>query len=159
MALRLSQSYLQMNLIFFYTTDRHTHQQLINDISSWTKSMKLKFKPIKCKLFSIINGKPTPMIFTLDNIDMETIQSNPHKFLGPQITFPGKQSEICNHVSNHILTRLERIDSLQVRGEYRARIYKNYLLPPCRFILTVHELTNANIDKLRPKAQSFSSHQ
>ncbi len=73
---------------------------------------------------------------------METIQSNPHKFLGSQITFSGKQSEIYKHVSNHILTRLERIDSLLVRGEYKARIYTNYLLPAGRFILT-----NTNIDK------------
>ncbi len=117
------------------TTNRRTHQKLINDISSGTKSMKLKLTLIKCKLFLIVSGKPTPVIFTLDNIDMETIQSNPHKFLGSQITFSGKQSEICNHV----LTRLERIDSLQVRGEYKAHIYKNYLLPGCRFILTVHD--------------------
>ncbi len=95
------------------------------------------------------------MIFTLDNIDMETIQSNPHKFLGSQITFSGKQSEIYSQVSNHILIRLERIDSLQVSGEYKARIYKNYLLPANRFILTVHELTNRN--NWKPNAQIFTS--
>ncbi len=72
------------------TTSRRTHQKLINDISSWTKSMKLKLKPIKCKSFSLVSGKPTALIFTLDNIDMQTIQSNPHKFLGSQITFSGK---------------------------------------------------------------------
>ncbi len=72
---------------------------------------------------------------------METIQSNPHKFLCSQITFSGKQSE--------------RIDSLQVRGEHKASIYKNYPFPACRFILTVHELTNTNIDKLEAKCTKF----
>ncbi len=86
---------------------------------------------------------------------METIQFNPHKFPGSQITFSRKQSEIYSHVSNHILTRLERIDSIQVRGEYKARIYKNYLLPACRFILTVHELANSNVDKLEAKCTKF----
>ncbi len=65
---------------------------------------------------------------------MKTIQSNPHKFLGSQITFLGKQSEIYSYVSNHILTRLERIDSPQVKGVYKAHIYKNYFLPACRFV-------------------------
>ncbi len=68
--------------------------------------MKLKLKPIKCKSFSIVSGIPTPVIFTVDNINMETIQSDPHKFLHSQITFAGKQSEIYIHVSNHICTRL-----------------------------------------------------
>ncbi len=95
------------------------------------------------------------VIFTLDNIDIETIQSHPHKCLCSQITFSEKQSEIYSHVSNHILTRLQRIDSLQVRGEYKACIYKNYLLPTCKFILTVHELTNTNIDKLEAKCTKF----
>ncbi len=31
--------------------------------------------------------KPTPVIFTPDNIDMETIQSNPHKLQGSEINF------------------------------------------------------------------------
>ncbi len=64
----------------------------------------------------------TSDIHILYNIDMKTIQSNQLKFLGSQITFSGKQSEIYSHVSNHILTRLESIDSLQVRVEYKASI-------------------------------------
>ncbi len=58
-------------------------------------------------------------------------------------------------VMGPILSRLERIDSLQVRGEYKARINKNYLLPACRFILTVDEPTNTNIDKLEVKCTQF----
>ncbi len=86
---------------------------------------------------------------------METIQSVPHKVLGSQNTFSGKQSEIYSYVSNHIVTRLERIDSLQVRVKYNACIYKNHLIPVCRFILTVHELRNTKVDKLEAKCTKF----
>ncbi len=58
------------------------------------------------------------------------------------------------HVSNYILSRLERINSFQVRGEYKAYMYKNHL-PACRFILTVHELIKTNIDKLEAKCTKF----
>ncbi len=129
------------------TTNRRTHQKLINEISEWTKSMKLKLKPVKCKSFSIVSGKSTPISFTLDGIAMDTIEKEPHKFLGSQIT-SGKQEETYQHVHKHFLSRLEKIDALLLRGEYKVRILKDYLLPACRFILTVHELTSTNIDKL-----------
>ena len=52
----------------------------------------------------------------------------------------GKQEGVFHHVKTHICTRLDRIDELLVRGEYKAKIYQNYLLPSCRFILTVHDI-------------------
>ena len=39
-------------------------------------------------------------------------------------------------------------DNLLVRGEFKIQIYKKYLLPASRFLLTVHELTKTNLGKL-----------
>ena len=57
------------------TTNRKTHQKLMNDIHSWTQSMGLKLKPSKCKTFSIVSGKPTPVTFSLNGSQLDTIEA------------------------------------------------------------------------------------
>ena len=130
------------------TTNKRTHQRLLNEISVWTKSMNLKLKPVKCKSLSIVSGKPTPIEFKLGENNVSSIKDDPHKFLGSHLSFSGKQQDVFDHVKDHFCTRLERIDKLLVRGEYKVKIYKNYLLPSCRFILTVHDLTKTHLHAL-----------
>jgi hypothetical protein len=127
------------------TTNKRTHQRLLNEISVWTKSMNLKLKPVKCKSLSIVSGKPTPIEFSLGENNVSSIKDDPHKFLGSHLSFSGKQEDVFDHVKEHFCTRLERIDKLLVRGEFKVKIYKNYLLPSCRFILTVHDLTKTHL--------------
>ncbi len=130
------------------TTHKSTHQRIINNISSWTKSMGLKLKPVKCRSLSITTGKPTPVSFTLDNIPLDTLDTSPHKFLGSTITFSGKQQETYNVIYEHLTSRMKHIDCMEIRSEYKLKIYKDYLLPATRFILTVHELTKTNLRRL-----------
>ena len=73
------------------------------------------------------------------------MENDPHKFLGSHLSFSGKQEDTFDYVKDHLCTRLERIDKLLVRGEYKVKIYKNYLLPSCRFILTVQNVTKTNL--------------
>jgi hypothetical protein len=94
-----------LNLI---TTNKRTHQRLLNEISSWTSSMSLKLKPVKCKSLSIVSGKSTPIIFKLGDNEVNSIKDDPHKFLGSYLSFSCKQEEVFDHVKNHICTRLER---------------------------------------------------
>ena len=107
--------------------------------------MGLKLKPVKCRSLSITSGKPTPISFTLDNSPLDTLDSSPHKFLGSNITFSGKQSETYKVIINYFHSCITNIDSLQIRNEYKLKIYKDYLLPASHFILTVHELTQTNL--------------
>ena len=48
-------------------------------------------------------------------------------------------------VRDHFVTRLDRIDNLLVRGEFKLKVYTNYLLPSCRFLLTVHDITKTHL--------------
>jgi hypothetical protein len=111
------------------TTNKRTHQRLLTEISTWTKTMNLKLKPVKCKSLSIVSGKPTPIIFQLGDNEVNSIKDDPHKFLGSHLSFSGKQEDVFDHVRTHICNRLEHIDKLLVKGEYKVKIYKNYLLP------------------------------
>lgn len=130
------------------TTHKKTHQNIMDEIHSNTTSMGLKLKPSKCRTFSIVSGKPTPVIFSMDKSPLETIEKDPHKFLGHNITFNGKQSETFTYIEQYFSERLERIDQILVRGEYKIEIYKKYLLPASRFLLTVHEISKTNLTKL-----------
>ena len=132
------------------TTNKKTHQRIINNICSWTKSMGLKLKAKKCKSLSIVSGKATPVSFFIEETETETLDKveENHKFLGSIVTFSGKQSEVFSVLKDHFETRLNRIDSLLVRNEHKVKMYKEYLLPSSRFILSVHNLTSTSLDKL-----------
>ncbi len=130
------------------TANKRTHQNLINKIHNWTTSMGLKLKPCKCVSFSIISGKPTPVYFNIGEHEIVTLHEGPHKFLGSNITFSGKQSDVYNLVHDYFSIRLQRIDNMLFRDEYKLKMFRDYVIPSSRFMLTVHEITYTNLDKL-----------
>ena len=91
--------------------------------------MQLKLKSSKCRSFSFSSGKPTAITFNLVGNAIETIEQDPHKFQGSQITFYGKPEEAYNYILTHIEDKL--------RGEYKAKM-------SCRFMLTVHAISSTN---------------
>ena len=110
--------------------------------------MGLKLKASKCKSLSIVSGKAMPISFHINHTELDTLDKENHKFLGSTITFSGKQKETLKVVKDHFESRLKSIDSLLIRNEYKLKIYKDYLLPASRFILTVHNLTETSLTSL-----------
>ena len=110
--------------------------------------MGLKLKPSKCRSLSVVSGCSTDVPFFIDKDEIATLAKEPHKFLGARITFSGKQSDILNFVSEFFTSRLDRIDSLLIRGEFKLKMYQDYLLPSSRFILTVHTLSPTSLDRI-----------
>ena len=137
------------------TTNKRTHQRIINSICEWTESMGLKLKASKCKSLSIVSGKSTPISFTLNGTALETLDKDSYKFLGSTITFSGKQKETLKVIIDHFESRLKSIDKLLIRNEFKIKIYKDYLLPASRFILTVHTLTDTSLKSLDSLATRY----
>ena len=137
------------------TTNRRTHQRIINLIDNCCKSMGLKLKPSKCRSLSIVSGSSCDIPFTIDGVNLETLKTKHHKFLGSSITYSGKQSDIFEIISDHFSTRLKNIDSLLIRDEYKVKIYSEYLLPASRFILTVHTLSSTSLDRLDSMSRKY----
>ena len=137
------------------TTNKRTNQKLISKLYNWTQSMGLTLKPSKCKSFSIVSGKPQAIAFDLGPDTLGTLEDENHKFLGSTVTFSNKQSEIFKVINKHFEDRLKNIDSLLVRGEYKLKIYIDYLLPASRFILTVHTISATNIQRLDALSRRF----
>ena len=93
-------------------------------------------------------GTPTPVPFLIGSSVVETLNEGHHKFLGSQIFFSGKTSEVFNFIKDDVNTKLQRIDALLIRPEYKLSIYSRYLLPSIRFMLTVHTLQKSHLDSL-----------
>ena len=55
------------------TTNKRTHQRLLNEISTRTKSIHLKLKPMKCKSLCFVSGKQTPIVFKLGDNDVNPV--------------------------------------------------------------------------------------
>ena len=69
------------------TTNKRTHQRLMNAIDSKIRSMGMKLKPVKCRTFSIKSGTPWDINFNIGDNTIPTIFMDEQKFLG-KLLFP-----------------------------------------------------------------------
>ena len=130
------------------TTDLRKHQKIIHTVDNYTQSMGMKLKPSKCRSFSVQSGKPSIVNFKIGENLIPSIFHEEQKFLGKLLFFSGKSSETFNYMKNELKTRLDRINETEIRQEYKLWIYKHYTLPSIRFLLTVHDITKTDLQKL-----------
>ncbi len=126
---------------------RH-HQRIINKIVECTKSMNLVLKPVKCRSISICSGSAREVSFYIGDYKVPTVKEKPEKFLGSYIHFLGKTSETYELIKTKLCDMLDNIDSVNIRNEYKTRVYVQYGLPSLRYILSVHSLTDTQLKDL-----------
>ena len=110
--------------------------------------MSLTLKPVKCRSLSIRGGKPDTCEFSLGDNMLKTLKDAPQKFLGCMIHFNGKSKERYNMIKSRVSDIITNIDSSSVRDEFRFRIYMQYAVPSMRYLLTVHELSDTQLNEL-----------
>ena len=110
--------------------------------------MNLTLKPVKCKSISIRSGKSDACTFSLGDNILKSLKDAPEKFLGSNITFSGKSADIYEIVQSKLNGMIHNIASCKVREEFKLRVYTQYATPSIRYMLTVHELTDTQLDKL-----------
>ena len=77
---------------------------------------------------SLVRGKPQPVVFFLtdpisgEKIQLKTLESDPHKFLGYVMTFNNSPQDHLKFLSS-----LENIDKTKVRAEYKVAICCTHL--------------------------------
>ena len=69
--------------------------------------------------------------------------------------YSGKSIETFVHVKEILETKLENINKLNIRPEYKLWIYENYFLPSHRFLLTVHDINFTHLKKLDTLSDKF----
>lgn len=130
------------------TSNKRTHQNLMEMININIKSMGMELKPSKCRTFSIKSGCPTDINFSIGNDVIPTIFHEEQKFLG-KLLFPQNTSmETFKHLKSELTKKLTNIENLHIRNEYKLWIYKFYFLPSIRFLLTIHQVSNSHLSTL-----------
>ncbi len=130
------------------TANKRHHQKIMNEIYDITCSMNLTLKPVKCKSISIRSGKSDACTFTLGDNVLKSLKDAPEKFLGSNITFSGKSKDINEIVKSKLETITSNVSSCMIRDEYKLRVYTQYSIPSIRYMLTVHELTDNQLEGL-----------
>ena len=120
----------------------------MTEILDITRSMNLTLKPVKCKTLSIRSGRPDNCTFAIGDDVVKSLQEAPKKFLGSTITFRGKTKEAFDGVSEKLTCFIQNIDSSQIRKEYKLHVYIDYVVPSLRFMLTVHEICDNQLQQL-----------
>ena len=58
-------------------------------------------------------------------------------------------------MDSEISKRLESVDATLVRSEFKLWIFKHYFMPSIRFLLTVHDVTHTDLNKLDRKIHKY----
>ena len=137
------------------TRDKRTHQRIINEITKHINSMGMKVKPSKCRSFSIKKGSPEIVHFDIEGYKVPSIAEEEQKFLGRVLFFSGKSSECFELLESKVKEKLQNLEKMAVRNEFKLEIYKIYVLPSLRFLLTVHDLPITHLKKLDAVADKY----
>ena len=130
------------------TSNKRTHQRLINEIVLLTQQMNMTLKPSKCRSISIVQGTAKEIHYTINDQPIQTVKEKPEKYLGSLVTYYLKSHENFEFIHKKLTTILQNIDSCLIRGEYKLGVVTRYSLPSLRYVLTVHDLTNTQLDQL-----------
>ena len=130
------------------TRNKLTQQKILKDLSEKVKTLGMKIKPSKCRSFSISGGSPSVVPFLVDDYNIPSIEQEEQKYLGRVLFFKGKSADTFNLLKEKIGKKLENVEATAVRNEFKIEIYKMYILPSIRFLLTVHELPKTWLEKL-----------
>ena len=137
------------------SSDRRFHQRLIDDLSAKLKTMGMHLKPTKSRALSICAGRPKEVMFYLNEESIPLVHEADHKFLGALISFSSNQMVLAEKLERSLLEKLSNLDQTSVRGEFKLNIYKAYVLPSIRFMLTVHSISKTYLDQLDNAAMRF----
>ena len=135
--------------------DKRAHQKLLTELNSKLRAMGLFLKASKSRCLSICAGKPKAIDFFLNEEVIPSLQEADHKFLGAFVTFGNGQRVLGEKLEQILVEKLSNLDKTCVRGEYKLNIYKVYLLPSLRFLLTVHNISKTCLDNLDNAAMAF----
>ena len=75
--------------------------------------------------------------------------------MGRVLFFSGKSSECFELLESKVKEKLQNLEKMAVRNEFKLEIYKSYVLPSLRFLLTVHDLPITHLKKLDAVADKY----
>ena len=112
-------------------------------------------RPDKCVTLAF-DGKKTLKKHRIELTDgwTRSISEGASKFLGATIatTYQSTTTAAKKHLGEKISLALKSIDNRPIRGEYKVWIYRNYVVPSCRFLLMVNPTSTSGISSIQRMA-------
>ncbi len=112
------------------------HQTALRQVDSKCSDLGLEIRPDKCVSYDFDGRKM--------NSHSQTIGANP----------TNTKLHAGKKLTERVYTALNEIDQRPIRGEYKAWIYKFYLVPSLLFNLTVYHIPQSTIKKIQTRATS-----
>ena len=134
------------------------HTETVQTIDQLSKEIDLIIRPDKC-VTVVFDGKKVLKNHRIEltNGWTRSISEGATKFLGATIatSHQSTASKAKKQLEEKISLALKSIDSRPIRGEYKVWIFRNYVVPSSRFLLTVDPISDNGSDPSRPLPQSL----
>ena len=132
------------------TSNKTTHQKILDDINGKVKSIGIKIKSSECRSLSISSGSPKIEHFKVDDNIIPSIgeEGQEQKYLGRLLFFKSGGKLTFELLKEKLSEKMTNLNSTAVRNEFKLQIYKMYILPALRFLFTVYEVADSNLEKL-----------
>ena len=138
------------------STDLTIHTSVLQSIDK-AADLDLSFKPVKCVSYLFDGLKIIPQGISLSKGATRSIVEGETKFLGKiiDVSISATKKVAGARVKARLTNLLSATDSLQIRGEYKLWIYRNYIIPLLRFTLCVDSVSVSTISQLESTATRY----
>ena len=129
--------------------DARSAQRILSTVQGKLASNGLHIKPSKCFSLSLKSGQfDKTRKFSLNDTLVDNIDSAPMKFLGLYIYGKHQKSNTAKFLISKLTTLMAKVDRLLIRGQYKVRIYDQYVTSCIRFDMSVCDVAQSNLDAL-----------
>ena len=141
--------------IIIISSSPSDHAKALRAIFDSCQDLDLTLKPSKC--VSLVNdGKKMSRSasFAVGSRFTINITTGPTRFLG-QLQTSSQKSKSCKSGKKYIelfQQKLESLDQVRVRGEYKLWVYKRYLVTSFHFVMAVDPIPDSSIKKMQAAA-------
>ena len=124
----------------------------LNDIFTWAR---MRFKPVKSRSLVIKKGRPKKVIFTINGVQIPTVEEKPIKCLGKWYNITGSDKENVEQMVSQAEKWLQEVDKSGLPGTYKAWSYQHGILPRLTWPMFIYDIPISAIEKLERRISSY----
>ena len=133
------------------------HQYALSELDQKCNDLGLSIRPDKCVSLALHEGSVTKKGFNIGVSQPTNLCDKPAKFLGSTIAVSSLQAKkkASSDLLSKVTSALSSIDKRPIRGEYKLWIYKQYLVPSLRFVLSVNAINQTTLLNIQRRATRY----
>jgi hypothetical protein len=133
------------------------HQSALTELEQKCNDLGLSIRPDKCVSLALHEGHVSKKSFIIGISKTTNLCDQPAKFLGSTIAVSSLQAKkkASSDLISKVTSALSSIDKRPIRGEYKLWIYKHYLVPSLRFVLSVNAINHTTLLDIQRRATRY----